>query len=134
MLDPESSQDKEARLYLAVRACPPLGGDSPQKQKLWMVLDEVICTHGRMSACPYGSTRPQRIGGADSHQIELAAAMEWLIDHEGHARAMTPTRLYRTARRAATAAAAGAVKADSLHGITDVSPGTTLRFYPWKDT
>ena len=71
-----------------------------------------------------GSTTPQEIGGEDSRQVELLAAMSWLLGHERDARRMDPDVLFRTLRGVAVRAKPGSARtapADALHGLTEVA-------------
>ena len=68
---------------------------------------------------------------ADYADQELVVAMQWLIDHENDAREMNAADLFRRMRSAATKGMHGSGRAaqrDSLHGITHVPAGQSLRF------
>ena len=54
---------------IAVRVC--LG----ERDRLWLAVQEFVCTRGRAWACAMGSTTQQEIGGEDARHVELLAAM-----------------------------------------------------------
>jgi len=78
-----------------------------------------------------GSTTAQEVGGEDARQIELLAAMSWLIDHEHAARLMDLDALFRILRGVAVRGKHGSARstqADALHGMTGVAPGRPVAF------
>jgi hypothetical protein len=78
-----------------------------------------------------GSTTPQEIGGEDARQVELLAAMSWLLGHERDARRMDLDVLFRTLRGVAVRGKHGSARtaqADALHGMTDVAAGRPVTF------
>jgi len=120
-----------ADLHAALAAAPPLRWPSRERDNVWLVIQEAICTRGRIRACPMGSSTPQDIGGDDARQDELLAAMSWLIDHEQQARQLSPDDLFRQLRGVAVRGKHGSARstqADALHGMTGVAPGSPVSF------
>jgi hypothetical protein len=118
-------------LHAALAATPPLRWPSPQRDRLWLAIQDAICTRGRIRACPMGSSAPQEIGGDDARQDELLAAMSWLTDHEQQARSLAPDDLFRHLRGIAVRGKHGSARsaqADALHGMTGVAPGRPVSF------
>lgn len=85
-------------LWTALDSTPPLRWPSPERDSLWLVVQDSICTRGRAVACPMGSLRPQEVGGEDARQDELLAGMSWLFEHEREARDMGQLDLFRMLR------------------------------------
>jgi len=120
-----------ANLHAALAATPPLRWPSVERDKLWLALQDAICTRGRIRACAMGSSTPQEIGGDDARQDELLAAMSWLTDHEQQARQLAPDDLFRQLRGVAVRGKHGSARsaqADALHGMTGVTPGNPVSF------
>lgn len=118
-------------LHAALAATPPLRWPSTERDRLWLTVREAVCTRGRIRACPMGSTAPQDVGGDDSRQDELLAAMSWLTEHEQEARRLPPDELFRHLRGVAVRGKSGsarAAQADALHGMTGVTPGNPVSF------
>jgi hypothetical protein len=123
--------DPAASLHAALAAAPPLRWPSPQRDRLWLVVQDAACTRGRAWACAMGSTTPQEIGGEDARQVELLAAMSWLFNHEREARLMDLDSLFRTVRGVAVRGKHGSARntqADALHGMTGVAAGRSVTF------
>ena len=120
-----------ANLHAALAATPPLRWPSVERDKLWLAIQDAICTRGRIRACAMGSSTPQEIGGDDARQDELLAAMSWLTDHEQRARQLSPDDLFRQLRGVAVRGKHGSARsaqADALHGMTGVTPGNPVSF------
>lgn len=118
-------------LHAALAATPPLRWPSAERDKLWLAIQDAICTRGRIRACAMGSSTPQEIGGDDARQDELLAAMSWLTDHEQQARQLAPDDLFRQLRGVAVRGKHGSARsaqADALHGMTGVTPGNPVSF------
>src|SRR4051794_15056292 len=114
----------------ALAACPPLTRPSVEREALWLVVREHICTRGLRFVTPLGSSSPIPVT-ADLASEELLAAMGWLGSHEHEARSMDPLRLFIKLRGVATKGASGSARAaqrDALHGLTQVSPGDPVIF------
>jgi hypothetical protein len=77
---------------------------------------------------PFGSSKPFLV--TQEHVTdELITAMTWLTVHEGEVRTYTPLHLFVVLRGVATKSGGGsarAAQADSLRGITEVPPGSTV--------
>jgi hypothetical protein len=123
--------DPATCLHAALAATPPLAWPSPQRDHLWLTAREAVCTRGRAWACAMGSSTPQEVGGEDARQVELLAAMSWLVDHERDARAMDDDGLFRMMRGVAVRGKHGSARtaqADALHGMTEVAAGRLVVF------
>ena len=123
--------DPTACLHAALAAAPPLAWPSPERDRLWLTVQDAVCTRGRAWACAMGSTTPQEVGGEDARQVELLAAMSWLVDHEHDARLMDPIGLFRILRGVAVRGKQGSARtaqADALHGMTGVAAGHPVTF------
>jgi hypothetical protein len=123
--------DQTAALHAALAATPPLRWPSPQRDQLWLAVQDAACTRGRAWAAAMGSSTPQEVGGPDARHIELLAAMTWLLKHERAARLMDPDGLFRILRGVAVRGKHGsarAAQADALHGMTGVSAGRPVTF------
>ena len=123
--------DPSACLHAALAAAPALAWPSPERDRLWLAVQDAVCTRGRAWACAMGSTTPQEVGGEDARQVELLAAMSWLVDHEHDARLMDPIGLLRILRGVAVRGKQGSARtaqADALHGMTGVAAGHPVTF------
>ena len=123
--------DPTASLHAALAAAPPLRLPSPERDHLWLAVQDAVCTRGRTWACAIGSTTPQDVGGEDARHVELLAAMSWLIDHERNARLMDLDALFRILRGVAVRGKHGSARtaqADALHGMTGVAAGRPVTF------
>jgi hypothetical protein len=123
--------DPAALVHAALAAAPPLRWPSPERDRLWLAVQDAACTRGRAWACAMGSTTPQEIGGEDARHVELLAAMSWLFDHERDARGMDLDALFRTLRGVAVRGKHGSARtaqADALHGMTGVGAGRPVTF------
>ena len=89
--------DPTACLHAALNATPPLRWPSPQRDRLWLAVQDAVCARGRAWARAMGSTTPQEVGGEDARHVELLAAMSWLVDHERYARLLDQDGLDRPA-------------------------------------
>lgn len=126
----ERGASRGQRLWTALKACPSLNGPSPERDDLWLTVCEQVCTQGRMTAVPMGSTSPVQISSEHATD-ELIAAMSWLHSHEQDARDLSAVDLFIALRGVATRGAAGsarAFQADALHGVTGVRAGDGLRW------
>ena len=123
--------DPAASLHAALAAAPPLRWPSPERDRLWLAVQDAVCTRGRAWACAMGSTTPQEVGGEDARHVELLAAMSWLFDHEREARLMDLDSLFRMLRGVAVRGKHGSARtaqADDLHGMTGVAAGRPVIF------
>ena len=123
--------DLGQQLWGALSACPPLSDHSPQRDRLWLVAREDICTRGSTCVNPLGSSA-QVVVTADHATDELIAAMTWLFAHEQQARTMLPLELFVSLRGVATRGATGSARAaqsDLLHGMTGVPAGRPIRWW-----
>ena len=114
----------------ALNACPDLDEVSPAREQVWLAIKQEVCTTSPRMVRAFGSTRPVQVT-EDHATEELITAWTWLTNHEAKARAMDPLELYVALRGAATRSATGsarAAQADLLHGLTEVPPGSTLRW------
>lgn len=114
----------------ALARCGPLAEDSPQKEALWHVLQETVCTREQRMVVPLGSSTPVLVTPEHASQ-ELIAAMSWLRAREERARHLSPMDLFIMLVGVATRGAAGSARAaqsDALCGITNVSPGNPIVF------
>ena len=121
---------KAEQLAESLRQCGPLARESDGRDELWLTVQDVVCTRTTCHIVPMGSTSPVSVTPEHSTD-ELLAAMEWLVAHEAHARAMAPRELFIMLRGVATRGALGsarAAQADALHGMTHVSPGEPVVF------
>src|SRR5665648_349824 len=50
--------DPTASLHAAFAATPPLRWPSPERDRLWLAVQDAVCTRGRTWACAMGSTTP----------------------------------------------------------------------------
>ena len=120
-----------ADLHAALAATPPLRWPSAERDKLWLTIQDAICTRGKIRACAMGSSTPQEIAGDDARHDELLAAMSWLTDHEQQARQLSADALFRHLRGVAVRGKHGSARsaqADALHGMTGVTPGNPVSF------
>lgn len=122
--------DAFGQLWEALSDCPSLSERSAARDALWLTVWSVVCTRGHRSVKPMGS-RGEIVVGGETVTDELIAAMEWLNRCEVQARGLSPTHLFLTLRGVATRSARGsgrAAQANSLHGLTDVPPGHSVRW------
>lgn len=120
-----------ACLHAALAATPPLRWPSPQRDRLWLVVQDAVCTRGKAWACAMGSSTPQEVCGEDARHVELLAAMSWLVDHERDARLLDQDGLFRMMRGVAVRGKHGSARtaqADALHGMTGVVAGRPVVF------
>lgn len=123
--------DPVSCLHAALAAAPPLRWPSPERDRLWLAVQDAVCTRGRAWACAMGSSTPQEVGGEDARHVELLAAMSWLADHESDARLLDLDALFRMLRGVAVRGKRGSARsaqADALHGMTGVAPGRPVTF------
>lgn len=126
----ERNETKGQLIAGALAVCPPLDQPSTGRDELWFAVQGAICTRGVCSVTPLGSSSSIPVT-SDQATDELLAAMEWLIDHELEARALSPHRLFIMLRGVATRGASGSarvVQRDQLHGMTHVPPGDPVVF------
>ena len=131
MRSTNATENAATALRRALEAAPPLRWPSPERDGLWLVVQESICTRGRAVACPMGSLTPQEVGGEDARQDELLAAMSWLFEHEREAREMDTVELFRMLRGVAVRGKHGSARRaqeDALHGMTGVVAGEPVSF------
>jgi hypothetical protein len=116
------------RLHAALAACPPLADRTPQREELWFVVQDVVCTKAPCLIAPHGTSNKVEVTPDYNHD-ELVAAMEWLKANEAAARRLSPIRLYVTLRGHATRDSVGsarAAQADRMRGVTNVPSGSHL--------
>ena len=114
----------------ALAACPELAVRTESRDDLWIAVWSTICTESATDVVPLGATTPVRVT-SEYATDELIAAMQWLTAHEDRARGLDPLRLFVMLRGAATRGATGSARsaqADHLHGLTNVRPGTPVRW------
>jgi len=130
-MNAKKSQDLGQQLWVALSDCPPLADHTAQRDRLWLVARDDICTRRSTSVTPLGSSA-QVLVTADHATDELIAAMTWLMGHEQEARRMAPLELFISLRGVATKGATGsarAVQSDLLHGMTGVPAGRPVRWW-----
>jgi hypothetical protein len=123
-------EDYGMQIAAALGACPPLDQESPERDRLWLVVQDLICTKAQRTVTPIGS-HASVVVTADYACQELVGAMQWLVRNEAVAREIQPRDLYLRMRAAATKGSHGssrAVRADELHGLTHVRQGESVRF------
>jgi hypothetical protein len=123
-------EDYGMQIAAALGACPPLDHESPERDRLWLVVQDLICTKAQRTVTPIGS-HASVVVTADYACQELVGAMQWLVRNEAVAREIQPRDLYLRMRAAATKGSHGssrAVRADELHGLTHVRQGESVRF------
>ena len=114
----------------ALAACPELDVRTESRDELWIAVWSTICTESATDVVPLGATAPVRVT-SEYATDEVIAAMQWLMAHEDRARRLDPLRLFVMLRGAATRGATGSARtaqADLLHGLTNVRPGTPVRW------
>lgn len=133
---PADDQERAGRvIHRALRACPDLGVKSPERDALWLTVQHEICTTTPKMVRPFGSSRPFLITQEQATD-ELITAMTWLTAHEDEARTYKPLNLFVVLRGVATKSGTGsarAAQADSLRGITEVPPGSTVGWGALKE-
>ena len=92
-MKPQETPNLGQQLWGALNACPPLSDHSPQRDRLWLVAKDAICTRGSARVTPLGSS-VQVVVTAEHATDELIAAMTWLFAHEQQARSMLPLELF----------------------------------------
>ena len=120
------------RIWTALSACPPLTQSSPERDRLWTTVQDLICTRSQTWVTPLGSTRPVLVTSEYAGD-ELVAAMAWLYSHDDEARLLAPFALFKRLRGVATRGANGsgrAARSDALRGLTAVDAGHLVR---WTD-
>ena len=118
------------RIQRALSACPNLRAPSSERDAVWLTVQTEICTSGTRFVTPFGSSAPVMIT-EDQATDELLSAMEWLMEHQTEARALSPLRLFVMLRGVATRSKGGsarAAQADRLHGLTEVPSGRPIRW------
>lgn len=118
-------------LHKALSNTPAVRVPSAERDQLWMVLHDEVCTRGYVWARPLGSRTERQIGGDDTRHTELLAAMHWLAENEKEARQMDPDQLMRRLRGVAVRGKQGSARsaeADALHGMTHVTADAKLTF------
>lgn len=131
MRSTNATDNAAAALKQALEATPPLRWHSSERDSLWLVIQDAICTRGRAFACPMGSLTPQEVGGEDARHDELVAAMSWLVEHEPEARGLDRVELFRMLRGVAVRGKHGSARRaqeDALHGMTGVVAGEPVTF------
>lgn len=133
---PADDQERAGRVIRrALRACPDLGAKSPERDALWLTVQDEICTTTPKMVRPFGSSRPFLVTQEQATD-ELITAMTWLTAHEGEARTYKPLNLFVVLRGVATKSGTGsarAAQADSLRGVTEVPPGSTVGWGELKE-
>ena len=122
-------------LWQGLLACPPLSQGSPERDQLWSIVQDVICTRSHAWVTPLGSNRPVLVTSEYAGD-ELIAAMAWLYAHDDDARRLAPIGLYKSLRGVATKGAQGsgrAAQSDALHGLTSVEAGQLVRWIDIED-
>ncbi len=135
MKDFESHVDCQG-LWEALVGCPQLTDPSPERDRLWLVVQECICTRGTVAVTPLGSSARVTVS-SEYATDELIAAMTWLHAHDGAARLLQPLELFIKLRGVATKGAHGsgrAAQADDLHGMTGVEQGQPVRWRNLDET
>lgn len=126
---PADDQERAGRaIHRALRACPDLGEKTPARDTLWVTVQATICTTTPKMVRPFGSSKPFLVTQEQATD-ELITAMTWLVAHEAQARTYTPLNLFVVLRGVATKSGSGSARAaqsDSLRGITEVPPGSTV--------
>jgi len=123
-------------LWEALVRCPPLSTQSPDRDRLWLVVRDCICTRGTAAVTPLGSSS-QILVTSEYATDELIAAMSWLRAHDDDARKLRPLELFIMLRGVATKGANGsgrAAQADALHGMTGVEQGQPVRWRNLDET
>lgn len=122
-------------VHKALRDTPMVRLPSAERDRLWIVVRDEVCTRGYVWARPLGSRGERQVGGEDARHTELLAAMGWLTENETEARRMDPGELMRKLRGVAVRGKRGSVRlaqADALHGMTHVTEDARLTFvYEW---
>lgn len=129
-MNANTTQANRRRLWEALDRCPPLSTGSAERDRLWLVVQECVCTRGAAAVTPLGSAS-QIVVTAEYATDELIAAMSWLLAHDGEARKLRPLELFIMLRGVATKGANGsgrAAQADALHGMTNVEQGQPVRW------
>ena len=85
------------RIWTALSTCPPLTQSSPERDRLWTTVQDLICTRSQTWVTPLGSTRPVRVTSEYAGD-ELVAAMAWLYSHDDEARLLAPFALFKRLR------------------------------------
>lgn len=123
-------------LFEALAACPGLHNESPERDHLWLVVRDLVCTRSSVAVTPMGS-ECQVLVTADYAGDELIAAMTWLHEHEEDARRLGTLELFVRLRGVATRGSQGsarAAQADALRGITGVGRGQPIRWGEFDET
>jgi hypothetical protein len=124
---------QQARAEAVKRAlsdCPRLDLASRQRDQLWLVVRDEVCTRFSAEVVPLGSVAAVTVT-EDHATAELICAMEWLFKHEVQARELRADALYSYLRCAATRGDRGsarAAQADALRGMTNVRPGDAVQW------
>ena len=128
--NPAPDQSRPLRLWTALTRCPSLTCAGPARDALWLTVQDEVCTRGFATVTPLGSSA-EIVVSRDYSSDELLAAMEWLHANEQQAKRLDPVPLYKLMRGAATRGAHGsgrAAQSDALHGMTEVPPGSPVRW------
>jgi hypothetical protein len=107
-----------------------LATPSVERDHLWFVVRDAVCTRSGARVVPFGSTTEVEVTAEYGHD-ELLSAMEWLHANEVRARTLSSGQLFAAVRAVATRGAHGsarATQADLLHGLTNVPPGSPVRW------
>lgn len=131
-MNPNDTHPNCQQLWETLAGCPPLATPSAERDRLWLVVRECVCTRTVATVTPLGSTS-QILVTSEYATDELIAAMSWLCAHDDQARRLRPLELFIMLRGVATKGAAGsgrAAQADALHGMTGVEQGQPIR---WRD-
>lgn len=127
---PARASGNPEELWAALSSCPSLSEESTARDALWLTVWSVVCTRGSRSVTPMGSSGEVTVT-AETVTDELLAAMEWLHRREEQARGLPPHSLFATMRCVATRSRRGSgrmAQADALHGMTNVSAGSRIRW------
>jgi hypothetical protein len=123
-------QGRAQAVMRALLDCPGLDRPSSQRDRLWLVVRDEVCTRTSAQVVPLGSTAAVTVT-EDHATAELICAMEWLFKHETKARGLPPDALYSHLRSAATRRDRGSARAaqtDALRGMTGVGPGDAVQW------
>lgn len=123
------------KIWEALSGCPPLSEGSPERDQLWSIVRDHICTRSHAWVTPLGSNRPVLVTSEYAGD-ELIAAMAWLYAHNDEARRLSPIGLFKSLRGVATKGANGsgrAAQSDALHGLTAVDAGQLVRWIDIED-
>lgn len=106
-------------LWEALATCPPLKHESPERDRLWLIVRDLVCTRSSVAVTPMGS-ESQVLVTSDYASDELIAAMTWLHTHEEDARQLRALDLFVRLRGVATR-------------VPRLGTSSTSRCAPWHD-